>query len=97
MASGFEAYLSDFRPNSAGIIEVWTSDGMQAALAGSASELEGRANAEAHLSHATHGFPTPYEGGTTVLDRTAIGYVRTANMAGRADQAAHHTLDTINH
>lgn len=98
MASGgFEMAFGDFRPNSPGIIEVFTSGGMQAALAECASGLESRANGGAHLSHATRGMPAPYEGGTKVLDRTAIGYVRTANRAGRADQAAHHTLDSINH
>lgn len=97
MADGFEAYLGDFVPNSAGIIEVWTSGGMQAALAEAAGELESQANDAAHLSHATHGFPQPYTSGVDVLDRTAVGYVSTANRAGRNDQHAHHTLDSINH
>lgn len=97
MASGFDMSFSDFRPNSGGIIEVFTSGGMQAALAEVAAQLEAQANAAAHLSHATHGIPAPYEGGVDVLSRTAIGYVSAANRAGRADQAAHHTLDSINH
>lgn len=97
MASGFEAYLGDFRPNSGGIVEVFTSAGMQAALAEAAGRLESRANDAAHLSNATDDMPTPYASGVDVLDRTAVGYVSTANWAGRADQAAHHTLDMINH
>ena len=98
MASGgFEMAFSDFKPDSAGIVEVFTSGGMQAALSAAASTLEGRANGAAHLSHATNGMPTPYQSGVDVLDRTAVGYVSTANMGGRADQAAHHTLDSINH
>lgn len=98
MASGgFEARLGDFRPNSGGIIEVFTSPGMQAALSEAASKLEARANGAAHLSHATQGMPSPYTSGVDVLDRTAVGYVSTANRAGRADQAAHHMLDAINH
>lgn len=98
MASGgFEAHLGDFVPNSGGIIEVWTSGGMQAALAEAASRLEAEANSIAHLSHATNGFPAPYESGVDVLSRTAVGYITTANRAGRADQSAHHTLDAINH
>ena len=98
MASGgFEMAFGDFRPNSSGIIEVFTSGGMQAALSEAASRLEGQANSSAHLSHARGGLPAPYKGGVDVLDRTAVGYVTTANHAGRADQAAHHTLDSINH
>lgn len=98
MASGgFEMAFGDFAPNSAGIVEVFTSGGMQAALAEAAGQLESQANAMAHLSHATNGMPAPYESGVDVLDRTAVGYVSTANRAGRADQAAHHTLDSINH
>ena len=94
---GFDARLGDFRPNSPGIMEVFKSAGMQAALSEAASRLTSEANASAHLSHATSGMPTPYEGGVDVLDRTAVGYVTTANMAGRADQSAHQTLDSINH
>lgn len=97
MASGFEAYLGDFEPDRGGIIAVWTSGGMQAALAEAASQLEAQANGAAHLSHATRGMPTPYTSGVDVLDRTAVGYVMTANRAGAADQSAHHTLDNINH
>lgn len=94
---GFDAHLGDFRPNAAGIVEVFTSGGMQAALAEAAAALEAEANASAHLSHATRGMPEPYAGGVDVLSHTAVGYVTTANRAGRADQAAHHTLDSINH
>lgn len=98
MASGgFDMSFGDFRPNQSGIIEVFTSAGMQAALAEAASAMGEQANAMAHLSHATNGMPEPYQSGVDVLDRTAVGYVSTANRAGRADQSAHHTLDAINH
>lgn len=98
MASGgFAMAFGDFRPDRAGIIEVFTGAGMQAALSEAASTLEGQANSAAHLSHATNGMPTPYESGVDVLDRTAVGYVTTANLAGRNDQHAHHTLDSLNH
>jgi len=94
---GSDLAFGDFKPNSAGIIEVFTSPGMQAALAEAAGRLESQANSAAHLSHATNGMPTPYTSGVDVLDRTAVGYVSTANRAGRIDQAYHHTLDAINH
>lgn len=87
-------HLSDFRPNSAGIIAVFTSGGMQAALADAAGQLGARANAIGHL-HGPHG--TLYQDGVDVLDRTAVGYVSTLGYLGRVDQHYHHTLDSINH
>ena len=98
MASGgFEMAFGDFKPDRAGIVEVFTSGGMQAALSEAAARLEGEANALGHLSHATTGKPRLYKSGVDVLDRTAVGYVTTDGRDGRADQAAHHTLDSINH
>jgi len=89
-----EFSVSDFRPDRGGIAEVWTSGGMQSALAGVASAKEAEANAIGHL-HGPHG--RLYEGGVDVLGMTAVGYVSTAGHLGGVDQAYHHTLDSINH
>lgn len=88
------AGLSDFRPNGAGIIQVWKGAEMQAALDEAARELCAQANAAGHV-HGEHG--DLYEGGVDVLGRTAVGYVTTANHLGRLDQHHHQTLDAINH
>lgn len=96
MASGgFDMAFGDFRPNSGGIIEVFTGGGMQGALADAASQMCGAANAAAHLSHAREA--PEYASGVDVLDRTAVGYVTTGNVEAMVDQAKHHTLDGVNH
>ena len=87
--------FGDFVPNSPGIIEVFTSGGMQAALADAASKLCSQANGAANLSHAKN--DPEYVSGVDVLDRTAVGYVMTGNVEAMVDQAKHQTLDNINH
>lgn len=86
--------LGQFEPDNAGIIQVFKSGGMQAALSAAASGLCGQANAAGHL-HGPHG--TLYRSGVDVLDRTAVGYVSTNGYLGAIDQKAHKTLDSLNH
>ena len=95
VSGGFDLAFGDFRPDRGGIIEVFTSGGMQAALEEEASRLEEQANASAHLSHDPD--RPEYVSGVDVLDRTAVGYVMTGNVEAMVDQAKHHTLDSINH
>ncbi len=89
-----EMQLGNFVPNGRGIVEVWQSQDMQAALAELADSLCDTANSMGHI-HGTNNKPL-YESGVDVADRTAIGYVRTSGL-GIIDQAAHHTLDALNH
>ena len=87
--------LGSFRPNNAGIIEVWKSQGMRDALAEAASELCARANDQGSV----HGDAPDdlYKDGVDLAGFTAIGYVRTNGLEGRIDQQYHRTLDNINH
>lgn len=93
MASGIR--FGKFRPDSAGIMEVFKGAGMQAALSEVAGQKASAATSAGHL-HRTAAIPE-YEGVTKVLDRTAVGIVRPANAAGYIDQKYHHTLDSLNH
>jgi len=93
MASGMR--FGRFRPDSAGIMEVFKGAGMQAVLSSAAGQKASAATSVAHL-HRTSASPE-YEGVSKVLDRTAVGIVRPANWAGYVDQKYHHTLDSLNH
>ena len=93
MASGMR--FGKFRPDSAGIMEVFKSPEMQAALSEAAGQKASEAESIGHL-HRTNAVPE-YEGVSKVLDRTAVGIVRPANAAGYIDQKYHHTLDSLNH
>lgn len=95
-----EFTISDFRPNSPGIMEVFKSGGMQAALAQEANRMGSQANALGHLHDPN--FRPSYRSGSKVLARTAIGYVTTGASGGRpnpaqVDQHYHKTLDSVNH
>lgn len=87
-------HIDRFVPNSAGIVEVWKSEGMKSALRSAASQVEAAANAAGHL-HGPHG--KLYESGVDELSRTAVGYVSTATELGAIDQKYHKTLDSLNH
>jgi hypothetical protein len=95
--------FGNFVPNSAGIMEIWRSGGMQSAL----RELATAKESEAEAIGRTHGggeqgFPPDYKSGVAVLSRTAVGYVTTGPSAGKpngaqVDHYYHKTLDAINH
>lgn len=91
----FELRIEDVRLDSAGIMEVCKSAGMQAALGAHAQRMRAQADAIGHL-HRTDKRPR-YAAGVDVLDRTAVGWVGTGDKLSRIDQAYHHTLDSINH
>lgn len=93
MASGMR--FGRFRPDNAGIMEVFKSPEMQAALSAVAGQKASAATSAGHL-HRTSATPE-YEGVSKVLDRTTVGIVRPANAAGYIDQKYHHTLDSLNH
>lgn len=91
----------DFDYNNAGLIEVFRSAGMRAALSEVVTRLVNEANTEA-LSHGDAleiaDFDTaPYISHVDVLDRTAVGAVSTASETGRLDNNQFKTLDRINH
>lgn len=94
MASGWDARIDRFQPNGSGIIEVWKSFEMQIALSEVTDSLCEQANDMGHIHGSTR--EPLYVSGVDVVDRTAIGYVRT-NGLGAIDQAAHRTLDALNH
>lgn len=93
--------LAHFRPDSAGISEIFTSGAMQAALHALGQPIASSASsaARARLHHG--GFKDegdePYESVTEVLDHTAIEYVHPATEQGRTDLKLHHTLNGYNH
>lgn len=80
--------LGSFRPNSAGISEVFRSAGMQSALREAASSLCDEANSSARLSHDRKVAPE-YVHGVDVLRRTAVGYVATGNAQAAIDHRAY--------
>lgn len=89
------ASFGRFRPDSAGIQEIFKSTAMQAALGAVVTEKAREAESVGHL-HRTEKRPQ-YVGVVKVLDRTAVGVVRPANALGHIDNKWHHTLDSINH
>lgn len=97
----FEVRFGDFRPDSAGISEIFTSGAMQAALREVAEPLAAKASgaARANLHHG--GFKDeesePYEAVVKVATHTAIGHVWPATEQGFTDQKLNHTLDGLNH
>lgn len=91
----------DFELSKPGLIEVFRSGGMQAALSEVVTRLRDEANTEA-LSHrdalGIAEFRTaPYMSHVDVLDRTAVGAVSTASPMGRLDNNQFKTLDKLNH
>lgn len=91
----FEVHFGRFKPDSAGIIEVCKSSGMQAALGACAQRMRSQADALGHL-HRTNKQPH-YAAGVDVLSRTAVGWVGTGDKLSRIDQRYHHTLESFNH
>ena len=90
-----EARLGNFVPDGPGIREIFKGPGMRAALSEVVEDRAGAAESLAHL-HRTDKRPE-YEGVVKVLDRTAVGVVRPANVLGLIDERYHHTLESLNH
>lgn len=91
----FGLRIENVRLESAGIMEVCKSSGMQAALGAIAQRMRSQADAMGHL-HRTDRRPH-YAAGVDVLSRTAVGWVGTGDKLSRIDQEYHHTLDAVNH
>lgn len=91
----FDLRIENLRLNSAGIIEVCKSPGMQAALDACAQRMRAQADALGRL-HRTNK-KQHYAAGVDVLDRTAVGWVGTGDKLSRIDQEHHDTLNAINH
>lgn len=87
--------FGNFKPDSAGIIEVCKSAGMQAALKGVATSKAAEATSIGHL-HKTEKQPH-YKGVVKVLDRTAVGVVKPADVYAYIDNKYHDTLNAVNH
>ncbi|MGR1083941.1 hypothetical protein ACUYFE_07935 [Olegusella massiliensis] len=88
-------HFGHFKPDSAGIMEIFKSQAMQSALQGVANAKASEATSIGHL-HRTNKQPH-YKGVVKVLDRTAVGVVKPADKYAVIDNKAHHTIDAINH
>lgn len=87
--------FGNFKPDSAGIQEIFKGAGMQAALREVVSSKASEATSIGHL-HRTDKQPR-YEGIVKVLDHTAVGVIKAANASATIDNHYHKTLDAINH
>lgn len=93
--ANYDASYERFRPDLAGISEVFTSGAMQSVLGSLTDDMRGMADELGHL-HRTDRRPR-YASGVDVLTHTAVGWVGTGDMLSRIDQAYHHTLDSLRH
>lgn len=91
----FELKFGHFVPDSAGIQEIFKGAGMQSALSSVAVPKAAEATSLASL-HRTEKKPE-YEGIVKVLDRTAVGVVKTANVYAYIDNEYHHTISKVSH
>lgn len=88
-------HFGHFKPDNAGIISIFKSAEMQAALQGVADAKAREATSIGHL-HRTNKRPH-YKGVVKVLDRTAVGVVKPADVYAAIDNKCHETLNSINH
>lgn len=84
-----------FVPDSAGIQEIFKGAGMQTALSDVVTPMAEKATELGHL-HRTDKEPE-YAGVVKVLDRTAVGVVKPANVYAYIDNKWHNTISSINH
>lgn len=91
----------DFKLNSAGLREIFKSDGMQAVLMEHAEAFAAEANsrAESHKRelHVNDFKVPPYAAHVDVLRGTAVGAAHTNGRMGQLDNAKFHTLNSVNH
>lgn len=95
--------FTNVRVDREGVAELCRGAAMQAALERAAAPVAAACNAEAvpNICRDLHMDPAdievePYEAGTKVLSRTAIGYVDVRAL-GRLNEVRHHTLSRRNH
>ena len=93
------ARFGNFRPDSGGIREIFTSGSMQAAVGEVAEGLAAQANSIASGHHIDHKpiEGEPYAANVHVGRATAMGFVNMVGREGHLDNAIYHTLDSLNH
>lgn len=93
--------MASFQLNSAGLIEICKSSGMQAALMEAASKKANAANADAQGNekalHITAFKKPPYGAHVDVLDNTAVGAAHTNGKMGRLNESKFKSLSKQNH
>lgn len=93
--------LGNFRPDSAGIVEIFTSGGMVSALHGVADPMAASLSAEARANLHHGGFEDegsePYQANVVDHDRTAVAFVGPRTEQGFTNEKLHHSLGARNH
>lgn len=94
----FELEFGDFVPDSAGIRELFTSDGMRSVLMEAATAKAAEANSIAKTSTRWGLYHDPYGADTKVVGgNTAIGRVNTKSKQAAYLDNKHKILNSINH
>ena len=89
----------DFKPDLADIREILHSGPVQEELTAIAKGFAEAANnmARSHGNYRSWQVVPPYDHGMVQGHFTSIGTVHTVSAQGRRDEAAHHTLESLNH